>query len=110
MVRNMIQKALPLIALMFVVVTARYAIAKVKVPACYAKCKGKVGSFCSNCCLQSCDTRDQLNCQDACPLAFDSPDTVWSDVNTSDQLSNGTTSSSGQQPVLQRGLERLKSP
>jgi hypothetical protein len=79
MVRNTIQKALPLIALMFVVVTARYAIAQVKVPACYAKCKGKVGSTCASCCSVDAGCRNAnevLDCQDACPLAID---TVWTD-------------------------------
>jgi hypothetical protein len=72
MVRNTIQKALPLIALMFVVVTARYAFA-VKVPPCYTnKCRGLLGSACAGCCNTSCkDANESLDCQDACPLAID---------------------------------------
>jgi hypothetical protein len=66
MVRNMIQKALPLIALMSVVVTARYAIAETGLQ-CYNRlgCGSAGGRFACYGCCDACG-KAAVNCQEAC--------------------------------------------
>ncbi len=69
MVRNMIQKALPVIALMSVVVTARYAIAETGAQ-CYTRLGcGSKGSK-TNCYLCCSDCKNAVNCEEACDGNF----------------------------------------
>ncbi len=81
MVRNMIQKALPVIALMSVVVTARYAIAETG-HVCYKRlCTGMSKPDCYICCDNNC--KNKVNCQESCdgnPLPNYGPDTSGNDV------------------------------
>ena len=69
MVRNMIQKALPVIALMSVVVTARYAIAETGAQ-WYTRlgCGGKGSKTACYLCCSECTK--SVNCEEACDGNF----------------------------------------